>query len=417
MRQEQRLLELGLFPREAEVDFVPRRVAQPERGQLRAKIANGSKTGSERRRSSGRPVGRDGGGRGRDARADRLERRRQRGRRRRTGVCAKPVQRRIDAVEHARRRDPGLAHDCIRQLVGARRRLPRQEQQLGRALTLVHAARFEAKLVIGAAEQRVESGRRHAQQIARGGGGGRLSLKRKTLEAEEALGLPRPEPVADLFGIARRIGGGAEGLGRETGRGLVMLPAAVAAADEPRDHVGTRGADVPDEIADDLLAPPLLDGLLEAERVAEVDRAREVLLRAVEPVNGEQLLGAQHAERLEDLRPDLVLAAVAARRGHEHRPHALAVAHHREERVVLVVGMRRRFHEGPDRAQLAQHEAERGLGRKLAGRLHPQLRRQRTAQTEQEEKDEGDDAGTNGHGFGTGHYRAHVDHQRLVSNH
>ena len=172
VRQEQRLLELGFLPREAEVDFVPRRIAQPERGQLRAKIANGSKTGSERRRSSGRSIGRDGGGRGRDARADRLERRRQRGGRRRTGVCAKPVQRRIDAVEHARRRDPGLAHDCIRQLVGARRRLPRQEQQLGRALALVHAARFEAKLAVGAAEQRVESGRRHAQQIARGGGGG-----------------------------------------------------------------------------------------------------------------------------------------------------------------------------------------------------------------------------------------------------
>ncbi len=150
---------------------------------------------------------------------------------------------------------------------------------------------------------------------------------------------------------------------------------------------GRDGADVPDEIADDLVAPPLLDRLLEAERVAEVDRAREVLLRAVEPVNGEQLLGAQHAERLEDLRPDLVLAAVAARRGHEHRPHALAVAHHREKRVVLVVGMRGRFHERPDRAQLAQHEAERGFGRKLADRLHPQLRRQRTVQTEQEEKD------------------------------
>ena len=40
-------------------------------------------------------------------------------------------------------------------------------------------------------------------------------------------------------------------------------------------------------------------------------------------MNGQQLLGAQHAERLEDLRPDLVLAAVAARGGDEHRPHAL----------------------------------------------------------------------------------------------
>jgi len=65
----------------------------------------------------------------------------------------------------------------------------------------------------------------------------------------------------------------------------MMLTAAVAAADEPRDDVGTRGADVPDEIADDLVVPPLQDGLLEAERVAEINRAREELLCAVEPVN------------------------------------------------------------------------------------------------------------------------------------
>ena len=128
-----------------------------------------------------------------------------------------------------------------------------------------------------------------------------------------------------------------------------MLPAALAAAQKAGDDVGPDGADVADEVADDLVVPPFLDRLFDAEREAEVDRAGEVLLGAVEPVDGQQLLGAQHAERLEDLRADLVLPAVAARRGHERGPHAAAVAHHRQQRVVLVVGMRGRLHEGAGR--------------------------------------------------------------------
>ena len=50
-----------------------------------------------------------------------------------------------------------------------------------------------------------------------------------------------------------------------------MLPAAFAAAEEARDDVGPDRADVPDEVADDLVVAPLLDRLLDAERVAEID--------------------------------------------------------------------------------------------------------------------------------------------------
>ena len=83
---------------------------------------------------------------------------------------------------------------------------------------------------------------------------------------------------------------------------------------------GTDGPDHPNDIAEDLLAAPTLERLLDAERVAEVDRAREILLRPVEPVRGGKLLGAEHRQRVEQLGADLVLAAIAPRRRQEHRP-------------------------------------------------------------------------------------------------
>ena len=120
---------------------------------------------------------------------------------------------------------------------------------------------------------------------------------------------------------------------------------------------------------------PLLDRFLHAERKAEVDRAREVLLGAVEAVDGEQLLGPQHAERRSELGTDLVLAAVAARQRHQRGAHPLAEAEHRQQPVVLVVRMRVGLHEGAGARQLAQRELERdGVGA-LAGGRDAELRR------------------------------------------
>ena len=137
-----------------------------------------------------------------------------------------------------------------------------------------------------------------------------------------------------------------------------MLPATFAAAEKPGDHVGPEAPDMADVVADDLVVPPFLDRFFDAEREPEVDRPREELLRAVEAVHGEELLGPQDAERLKQLGADLVLAAVAARRGHEHRAHTLAEAQHRQQRVVLIVGMRGRLHERADRGQLPQHQLQ-----------------------------------------------------------
>ena len=138
-----------------------------------------------------------------------------------------------------------------------------------------------------------------------------------------------------------------------------MLAAAVAVEHEADDHVGADRADHAHVVAEDLLVAPLLERLFDAEREAEVDRAREVLLGAVELVRRQQLLGAQHRQRLEQLGADLVLPALAARRRDERRAEALAVREVRQHRVVLVVRMRRRHHEVADGVELAQRELER----------------------------------------------------------
>ena len=102
-----------------------------------------------------------------------------------------------------------------------------------------------------------------------------------------------------------------------------MLAAAGAVEDESDDHVRTERADHADVVAEDLLLAPLLERFIDAERVAEVDGAGEVLFGAVERCAREQFLGAQHRERFEELGADFVLPTFAARRGHERR----AIAH------------------------------------------------------------------------------------------
>ena len=73
-------------------------------------------------------------------------------------------------------------------------------------------------------------------------------------------------------------------------------------------------------------------------------------------MDGGQLLGAQDAEGLEQLRTDLVLAAVAAGHGQERGVEAAAAAKLHEHAVVLVVGMGRHIEDGPRSRQVAEGE-------------------------------------------------------------
>src|SRR5438045_2497730 len=73
--------------------------------------------------------------------------------------------------------------------------------------------------------------------------------------------------------------------------------------------------------------------------------AGEILLGSVEAVQRGELFGAQDAERFENLRADLVLAAVAPSRGRECRAKSLPAIELHQQAVVLIVGVGGRHHE------------------------------------------------------------------------
>ena len=154
-----------------------------------------------------------------------------------------------------------------------------------------------------------------------------------------------------------------------------MLSPTGAVDTERDDDVGAQRADVPDEVAEDLRLAPFLQRLLGAERVTEVRRASEVLLGAVVLMRREQLLGAEDAERVEQLGADLVLATVAARRRDQRHTHAQATRVPRQHRVVLVIRMSRRLHQRADGVQLAQRHGEPGRSGEVADLWDAVLRR------------------------------------------
>ena len=131
-----------------------------------------------------------------------------------------------------------------------------------------------------------------------------------------------------------------------------------------RDH-----ADQAHVVADDLVLAPLLERLVDAERVAEVHGAREVLLRAVEAVQRPQLLGAQHAERLENLGADLVLSAVAARGRRQHDAQPWPWLCITSSPLFSSSGCAVDVHDRADGRELAEHEREPRLAPRISGAL------------------------------------------------
>ena len=154
-----------------------------------------------------------------------------------------------------------------------------------------------------------------------------------------------------------------------------MLAAAIAVEHEADDDIRADRANHPHVIAKNLLVAPLLERLFDAERETEIDCAREELFRAIEAMCGQQFFGAQHRERHEQLRADLVLPTLTVRRRDQRGAESLAVREIRQHPVVLVVGMRRGHHERPDGIQLPQRELERRLPLQRRNRLQLMLGR------------------------------------------
>ena len=170
--------------------------------------------------------------------------------------------------------------------------------------------------------------------------------------------LPGPQALAQLLREARRVGRRPEGLAGEPPHRLVVLAAALALEGQGEDHVGAEGPDDAHDVAERLLAAPLREGLLHAERVAELVGAAEVLLDPVVAVDRHQLPGPQHAERLEQLGADRVLPALAPRQREQARAQAEPAREADEHPVVLVVGVGGDEEDPARDAEPAQGEGE-----------------------------------------------------------
>ena len=391
MGQDHRPFVLGLLLRQPEIDLEDRLVGQAERSELVPEGADRPET-----RQQGHPLGLDGaplvdlqGGGGVPGEGGQALH--EAGRGLGAGIPGQPRDRGVDPVEQRLLGLPRVGgDDGVVQPVADRRR-PRQTDDRRHPLALVHAAGLAADLGVGAPQQRVESaeidghrpGRRGlpaaAPRAARPAGGGAPETAaeaegREPVHEIELPRLPRPQPFRQLLRKPHGIGGRRIGFPRQHRRRLMVLPPTRAVGTHPGDDVGSKRANHADEIAQDHLAPPRLERLVAAEGVAEVDRAGEELLGPVQAMRGQQLLGPQHRQGVEQLGADLVLSAVAAGGGDQRRAHALAMTQQCQQPVDLVIGMRRGHHERAGVVDLPQHQPERGPAVDRFRGLRPQRR-------------------------------------------
>ena len=194
----------------------------------------------------------------------------------------------------------------------------------------------------------------------------------------QLLRRPRPQPFPNLLRIHRRIARRQIALAHQDGRRLVR-PVPAASLNIHRHHdVRPQHAEEPRIVPHDLLPPPLPDHFPGIERVAIVDRAREILLRPIQPVRRQQLTGPQHRHIREQFRPDLVLASVPAIVLQVDCPQPHAVPEQRKQRVGLVVRMRGRLQKGAGHRQLPHRQPQRHVSALLRRQriIHPALRHQ-----------------------------------------
>ena len=188
--------------------------------------------------------------------------------------------------------------------------------------------------------------------------------------------LPGAQPLALLFREASRVGRRAERLAREAGHGLVVLAAARALERQGEDDVGSERAHDAHDVSERLLVAPLRERLFDAERIAELVGAAEILLDRVVPVKGQELACAQHAERVEQLRADGVLPAFTPRHREQGRVQAEAAGEAHQDAVVLVVRVGGDVEHPTARPDAPEREAEavratverEGLERRLGRR-------------------------------------------------
>ena len=84
---------------------------------------------------------------------------------------------------------------------------------------------------------------------------------------------------------------------------------------------------------------PVLSRLVRSFRESEIVLAPEILVRAIDPARGKQLLGPNHTQRFSELVADQILAAIAACQRHIRRLDTAPARQPGNDVGVLVVGM------------------------------------------------------------------------------
>ncbi len=133
------------------------------------------------------------------------------------------------------------------------------------------------------------------------------------------------------------------------------MAVALVALEPCNDHERALGTDHPDDVAEDVVDPPLLDGLVETFGEAVVDHRAEILaVDSVVAVGEQQFLGANQPQRIEQLRAEGIVARLAASERQQRDLRALTPTEHRQHAAVLVVRVRGRVQHAGRRAQLQQ---------------------------------------------------------------
>jgi hypothetical protein len=171
---------------------------------------------------------------------------------------------------------------------------------------------------------------------------------------KDPLGLPGRQ-LAELLGERAGVAGLLEGFHGENGGGGVMPVGVTGRRREARDHhVRPKSANDAHDVGKDCVLVPDLERLAIVLGIAEVARAREVLLASIQPPRGKQLLGARHAERLPQLGAEDVLPPIAPRERKVGGPIAAAPRQIRDGVRVLVVGMRGDVEDATQRVESLQ---------------------------------------------------------------
>src|SRR5581483_8296685 len=254
---------------------------------------------------------------------------------------------------------PPVAPRHERQPRGARSRA----LELAHVLRAVPAAARHRDLVEGAARHRVEGAAVQAER-------GRCGVE--------------PRVPVQLHRAPARVAQHVERLAGEQPRRLVLAVAVPRRAGEDRhDDLRPEPADHGEDVGEERVARPEAERFGRSLGEPEVVGAGEVLLGAVEPARGEQLLGAEDAELGAELGPEQVLSALAAGERQVRRARAQAAREDGEQLGVFVVGVGADHEHAFARAELLER---RGQRRDPAGPGRGELPRGRAGGAEHERK-------------------------------